>query len=177
MEDDAVDIVVRLMALAARTAPKSKGQDDIVTAHITGVQKDELAARIFELGDAKSMDFFKRDSVSVKQAHSVFLIGVRNTKPVGLNCGACGFKTCAKMLGTIDDGEDGTDFAGPSCVFKTLDLGIALGSAIKTAAMHNVDNRIMYTVGLAARSLGYIDCGVIIGIALSASGKNIFFDR
>lgn len=174
MEDDAVDIVVHLMALAARTAPKSNGQDDIVTAHITGRQKDELATMMFELGDAKSMDFFKRDSMSVKQAHSVFLIGVRNTKPLGLNCGACGFKTCAGMVGAI---ADENDFAGPSCVFKTLDMGIALGSAVKTAAMHNVDNRIMYTAGLAARTLRYIDCGVVMGIALSASGKNMFFDR
>ncbi|MCK5660355.1 MAG: hypothetical protein KAH86_03275 [Methanosarcinales archaeon] len=174
MEDDAVDIVVHLMALAARTAPKSRGEDDIVTNHITGREKDELASMMFELGDAKDMDFFKRDSISVKQAHSVFLIGVRNTKPVGLNCGACGFKTCAGMIGEIDDEND---FAGPSCVFKTLDMGIAIGSAVKTAAMHNVDNRIMYTAGLAARTLGYIDCGVVMGIALSASGKNMFFDR
>ena len=174
MEDDAIDIVAHLMALSARTAPKSKGEDDIVTAHITGRQKEELAAEMFELGEAKEMDFFKRDSASVKQAHSVFLIGVRNTKPVGLNCGACGFKTCAEMEDAIGDEND---FAGPSCVFKTLDMGIALGSAVKTAAMHNVDNRIMYTAGMAALTLGYIDCGVVMGIALSASGKNMFFDR
>ena len=58
-----------------------------------------------------------------------------------------------------------------------LDLGIALGSAVKTASMLNVDNRIMYTVGAAAKRLNLMDADIIIGVPLSVSGKNIFFDR
>ncbi|HCD38918.1 MAG TPA: hypothetical protein DEQ77_09445, partial [Candidatus Omnitrophica bacterium] len=67
---------------------------------------------------------------------------------------------------------------GPFCMFKLLDLGIALSSAAKTASSLNIDNRIMYRVGLAAYSLGLLeDCNPIIGLPLSATGKNIFFDR
>ena len=58
-----------------------------------------------------------------------------------------------------------------------MDLGIALGSAVKTAADLNIDNRMMYTIGSAAKALGLLDADVIIGIPLSVSGKNIFFDR
>jgi uncharacterized ferredoxin-like protein len=59
------------------------------------------------------------------------------------------------------------------------DLGIAIGSAVKTAQVHNADNRVMYSVGVAARSLGILpeECSVAYAIPLSATGKNIFFDR
>jgi uncharacterized ferredoxin-like protein len=59
------------------------------------------------------------------------------------------------------------------------DLGIAVGSAVKTAQIHNVDNRIMYSGGVAAHNLGLFskECTVVYAIPLSATGKNIFFDR
>ncbi|HIQ02925.1 MAG TPA: ferredoxin, partial [Desulfurococcales archaeon] len=62
-------------------------------------------------------------------------------------------------------------------VMALLNLGIALGSAVKTAGIHNVDNRIMYTIGYAAQRKGLMKADIIIGIPLSAKGKNIYFDR
>lgn len=72
-----------------------------------------------------------------------------------------------------------TFFAGPNCAIRMADLGIALGSAVKTAQIHNVDNRIMYSGGVAAIDLGLLgtDCTVAYAIPLSVTGKNIFFDR
>ena len=58
-----------------------------------------------------------------------------------------------------------------------LDLGIAIGSAVKTASMLNIDNRIMYSIGATAMKMKLMDADMIIGIPLSATGKNIFFDR
>jgi len=58
-----------------------------------------------------------------------------------------------------------------------MDLGIALGSAVKVASDMNVDNRMMFTIGAAAKALGMLDADVIIGIPLACSGKNIYFDR
>lgn len=70
------------------------------------------------------------------------------------------------------------DYCGPNCVIRMADLGIALGSAVKTASIHNVDNRIMYTAGVGALSLGWMEgCNVAYGIPLRASCKNIYFDR
>ena len=70
------------------------------------------------------------------------------------------------------------DFNGPNCIFKSLDLGIALGSAAKTASILNVDNRIMYRIGTAARRLKLMtEASVIMGIPISAKGKSIYFDR
>jgi uncharacterized ferredoxin-like protein len=63
-------------------------------------------------------------------------------------------------------------------MLKLLDLGIALGSAAKTAMDLNVDNRIMYRIGVAATRLGYLPgSSVVMGIPLSVKGKNIYFDR
>jgi uncharacterized ferredoxin-like protein len=58
-----------------------------------------------------------------------------------------------------------------------MDLGIALGSAAKTAGILNIDNRIMYTIGAAARKLKLLDSDIIIGFPLSVSGKSPYFDR
>jgi uncharacterized ferredoxin-like protein len=69
------------------------------------------------------------------------------------------------------------EFLGPWCAFRLLDMGIALGSAVKTASLLNVDNRIMYRIGTVARRVGLVDWDYVMGIPLSASGKNVFFDR
>jgi len=43
---------------------------------------------------------------------------------------------------------------------------------------HRIDNRIMFTIGKAASTLGMMpECKVIMGIPLSVSGKSPFFDR
>lgn len=69
------------------------------------------------------------------------------------------------------------DFSGPVCVIQAIDLGIAIGSAVKIASSLNADNRIMYTVGAAAKQLGFLDADIIMGIPISVSGKNPYFDR
>jgi uncharacterized ferredoxin-like protein len=56
-------------------------------------------------------------------------------------------------------------------------MGIALGSAVRTAGLLCADTRIMYRIGVAARRLGLIDADYVMGIPLSATGKNIYFDR
>jgi uncharacterized ferredoxin-like protein len=60
---------------------------------------------------------------------------------------------------------------------KLIDLGIAIGSAVKVASELNVDNRIMHSIGLAATKMGLLKADEIQGIPLSIKGKNIFFDR
>jgi len=99
----------------------------------------------------------------------------RKNRKIRLNCGACGYDSCADFIKA--EKKKGEDFTGPLCVFESLDLGIALGSATKLAASLNVDNRIMYTIGAAAKELKLLDADIIMGIPMSVSGKNIYFDR
>jgi uncharacterized ferredoxin-like protein len=41
----------------------------------------------------------------------------------------------------------------------------------------NIDNRIMYSAGAAAMTLGLLEADLIVVLPLSISEKNIFFDR
>jgi uncharacterized ferredoxin-like protein len=56
-------------------------------------------------------------------------------------------------------------------------MGIALGSAVKTASILNADNRDMYRAGVVARRMGLNEADFVLGIPLSATGESIYFDR
>lgn len=62
-------------------------------------------------------------------------------------------------------------------MYAGIDLGIAVSSAVSVAAMDKVDNRVMFSIGKAAAEMGYAENVLWLGIPLSVSGKNIFFDR
>jgi uncharacterized ferredoxin-like protein len=179
-EMDGVLALAKAMAVAARTAPKARGVDAIETLVVFGEDLDSLA-RVMEKHreGAEMNDTFKRDAGSVRQSHAVLLVGLKDLRPKKmdkpLNCGACGHGDCAGFLRA--DKREGEDFPGPVCMFQAMDLGIALCSACAVAARFHVDNRMMYTIGGPARKLGWMASQIIIGIPLSCTGKNIYFDR
>jgi uncharacterized ferredoxin-like protein len=180
IEKTAVTTVAGLMALAARTAPKGKGVDTILVRVLKDTEQKKLAARLARLGKERGIGFFLRDAKNLTAADGCILIGARGRTAVGLDCGACGYDTCAAMAAACSHEKNPVlPFAGPNCIIRMTDLGIAIGSAVKTAQIHNVDNRIMYSGGVAAMDLGLFDedCTVAYAIPLSATGKNIFFDR
>ena len=167
-------VVADLMAIAARTAPKSAGQDFVVTHIIEGDDVKMLAQKMVEYGQRIGKEAgFARDGMNVGDSDAVVLIGLKEANPVNLDCGACGAEACTGLLVNSHEGE----FRGPQCAFRLLDMGIALGSAVKTASLLNVDNRIMYRAGVVARDMGLIDADFVMGIPLSATGKSIYFDR
>lgn len=163
--------VAELMAISARTAPKAAGKDFVVTEIIEGDDLEKLAEKMVEFGERTGKKDFDRDGANVRNSAAVVLIGIKDAKTTGLNCGACGFDKCLKP--NTHEGE----FKGPQCAYRLLDMGIALGSAVKTASLLNVDNRIMYRVGVVAREMDLIDADYVVGIPLSATGKSIYFDR
>ena len=171
--DDAIKLVADLMALSARTAPKTAGKDFIVTAVITGERLKVLGEEMARYGAEAGKKNFDRDGKNPSDSSAVLLIGLKGAKTAGLNCGACGFDRCVDLPAA----HGGPEFFGPYCAWRLMDLGIAMGSAAKTASIHNVDNRIMYRIGVLARKMGLIDADVAVGIPLSATGKSLFFDR
>lgn len=176
-EREAVLEVARLMAISARTAPKARGLDSTKTLILYGEELETLA-RAMEAryaDDPERLSFFKRNADDVRKSMAVLLIGVtgepkRVEQP--LNCGACG-KSCPVILKA--EKKDTGDARGPMCHFQSMDLGIALGSAVKAASDYNVDNRLMYSIGAAARRLKLMEADLVIGIPLSVSGKNVYF--
>jgi uncharacterized ferredoxin-like protein len=179
-ELQAVETVASLMALSARTAPKAKGVDTIVVRVLKGNDLKKLSSAMEAYGKKNNIGFFIRDSKNVAASLACVVIGVQGSVPVGVNCGACGYLTCDGMVkGRKNKSRKATAFSGPNCAIRMTDLGIAAGSAAKTAGIHNADNRIMYSAGVAALGLGFVgkNCTAAFGIPLSAAGKNIFFDR
>lgn len=142
-EDEALLTIAKLMIVAARTAPKARGEDKIKAAIVTGKEKDELANMMEETGRI-------RDSKNVRDSGAVVLLGVDFGSPT----------------------EKWINFQA-----KLIDLGIALGSAVKVASKLNVDNRIMASIGRVAKKMELLKADEIQGIPLSIKGKNIFFDR
>ena len=175
-EEKGIIEVGQLMLISAKTAPKAAGIDDTLAAIVYGKEKEDLISEMEKLAEERDSSKFKRDATNVRDSSAVVLIGVRGIKSLGLNCGGCGYSTCTEF--EESEKEMGLDFIGPNCVFKLLDLGIALGSAAKTASILNVDNRIMYRIGTAAKRLNLLpEANIIMGIPLSSGSKNIYFDR
>lgn len=136
-------------------------------------EKDSIADEMDKIAEKRKIEGFRRDGKSVRDSVAVILVGVRGGKSIGLSCGSCGYKSCERF----NEIESSDDFTGPTCIFEALDLGIALGSSVKTAGTLNVDNRIMYRVGTVAFKLKLLpEATLIMGIPVSAKGKSIYFD-
>jgi uncharacterized ferredoxin-like protein len=171
---EGLKLAAELMAISARTAPKSYGKDFVQIKILQGESVHGLAEAMVRFGGETGKENFNRDGENVGNSPVVLLVGIKEAKPVGLDCGGCGFSSCKELLkASPAEGE----FRGFQCALRLLDLGIALGSAVKTASLLNVDNRIMYRVGAVARRMGFCDWDLAMGIPLSATGKSIYFDR
>ncbi|MGC8911476.1 MAG: ferredoxin domain-containing protein [Nitrososphaeria archaeon] len=166
--------IAKELAATARTAPKARGIDDIIIEILSDQEREEVARKLEELASERNVWWFKRDADNVRNSSAVIVFGVKGSRPRELNCGACGYKDCAEFSKVE---RRGGDFVGPNCVYPLIDLGIALGSAVKLASILGIDNRIMYTVGLAVKKLNLVDADLVLGLPLSATGKSIYFDR
>jgi uncharacterized ferredoxin-like protein len=128
-----------LMVVSARTAPKSGGVDDILTAIVYGAEVGALAADMEKLAVERKIERWSKQAQEIKGSEAFVLIGVRGAKRYVTNCGACGYKSCDDFEKA--EKKPGQDFEGPTCIFIAQDLGIAVCSAVKTASLLNVDNR------------------------------------
>ncbi len=166
IEEKGLEQVAALMCVAARSAPKAKGVDNIKTAIFEGEAKEIICKEMENIMNITNDNNFLRDANNLRQSPLVVLIGTKCV-PLGLNCRMCRENCDAAKNGKV------------VCGFNLIDLGIAVGSAVSVAADLRVDNRIMFRVGIAARRLQLLgeEVKIILGIPLSVSGKNIFFDR
>ena len=166
-----IETVTELMEIAAITAPKTRGQDYVVVKTLEGEDLKRIHDWMVQYAEKQKIPGFARDGKNILASRALVLIGIKDAAVADLNCAACGFEACL-VINTVEG-----EFQGPQCALRILDMGIALGSAVKTASMLNVDNRIMYRAGVAARQTGLIDADFVMGIPISVSGKSIYFDR
>lgn len=154
------------MLTAIRTAPKGKGADIIEAAILEGEDIKKLSDKMLELHSRTGRPVYLRDGNNILSAEAVIIIG-SPVRPLGLNCGHCGFPTCAGKPAQVP------------CYFNAADIGIAIGSAVSRAADLRLDTRVMYSAGMAAQELGILgpEVRMVLAVPVSASSKNPFFDR
>lgn len=186
---ETVVAVAKLMAAAAITAPKSGGQlflqgkpnfmetvivDDAAT-------RGRIAEWLRARGKERRESIWFRDAEVAEAVDAILFVGLApNWYPPNYDCGACGYATCAEFLHETKDLRADSaelEFAGPTCNLRDIDLGIAVGSAAKTASLHSIDCRCQTRAVVAARRLGIITAHVGVALSLSMTHKAIGFDR
>ena len=164
------DRAAQAMMVAARTAPKAKGKDNLSIVRVDYEGRLLIARHMRKMvEEQRAASFFLRDAANLEESDALVLIGTR-IRPMRLrDCGLCGLETC----------ENKERYEQVPCAFNTGDLGIATGSAVSRAADLRVDNRVMFSVGMAVLDLGIMgdDIRIINAIPLSITGKNIYMDR
>ncbi len=169
LKKETIREVAKQMMIAARTAPKGRGIDNLSIALLEPEAIEKIAKCMEEIDAEMDFPAFSRDAKNLRKADACIILGTK-IKSVGLKkCGMCGYKNCAEK----------EKHPNHPCVFNTTDLGVALGSAVSVAMDHRVDNRIFYTAGQAVLDLKLLgeEVKIAYAIPLSASSKNIFFDR
>ena len=186
---DSIRHVAKLCAVAAMTAPKSGGQlflkggtpfiETVVIEDRATLKK--LADWLRVKGDKHKEAIWYRDADAAEKLDIVLFIGLCGWYPPQYDCGACGYATCAEFMQARPDYKSETssewEFAGPICQLRCIDLGIAVGSAAKTASLNNVDTRCQTRIAAAARHLKIIQADLAVALSMSVSHKNIFFDK
>src|SRR5439155_18272452 len=185
---DTVRQVAKLMAAAAITAPKSGGQLFLQGKHLfveTVIVDDHdelvrLATWMRARGKERRETIWFRDADVAEAVDAVLFVGLADWYPPNYDCGACGYATCAEFMRATNGlrAESGElEFLGPQCNLRDIDLGIAVGSAAKTASIHSIDCRCQTRVAVAARKLGVIRADIAVALSLSMTHKAIGFDR
>lgn len=186
---DAVRQVAKLMAAAAITAPKSGGQlflagkQNFMETVIVETPDDRhrLAEWLRARGKERREQIWFRDAEVADAVDAILFVGLLpEWYPPNYDCGACGYATCAEFLHftkPLRDDSAELEFAGTVCNLRDIDLGIAVGSAAKTASIHSVDCRCQTRVAVAARKLGVIRADHAVALSLSVTHKAIGFDR
>lgn len=185
---ESVRHVAKLCAVAAMTAPKSGGQlflkgatpfiETVIVEEKPALKK--LADWLRAQGDKHKEVIWYRDADTAEKLDVVLFIGLCGWYPPQYDCGACGYATCAEFLQAKPQHQSGSEawqFSGPVCQLRALDLGIAVGSAAKTASLNNIDTRCQTRIAAAARHLKIIKADLAVALSMSVSHKNIFFDK
>ena len=92
LEEEAVRYTAARMCAAARTAPKGNGVDNILTAVLTGRDKEALADKMDEIGardfgKERAAAWYGRDAANIRAAQAVVLIGARESYRGVPHCG------------------------------------------------------------------------------------------
>lgn len=171
-EKELIDVALKQAGISmmarAKTAPKAKG---IEALEYILLEKEDFAPLIEETKKQAyeyDIPFFIRDAKNLETSDLLLLIGCIDEPRNVPNCGFCGYKDC----------EENRSGRG-NCIYPSIDLGIAVGSALSLGQTLGVDSRVMMTLGKAAMNLDLFEKPVraVIALPLSMTKKSLYFDR
>ncbi len=166
--ENGIDIAAKLMLMDAITAPKGVGRDDIIVKIVKNSKDiEKILNKAKQLSDETKFSFYQRDAANCRRSSHIILIGYKIFYH-GFDCKFCGFQNCQEC-----------EKNGGMCAISITDAGIAIGSLVKLASILGIDNRVMLSIGQAAKEIGFFKekIGGAYGIPFSVSTKNPFFDR
>ncbi len=160
--DVETDIVAKLMAISAVNTKRKNMPTNLEVSILDEAEKEILVEEMFQMAEQYDDEIYSQMGESIRDANNLILVGLDDDSTLGLNCQACGFSGCEE-LSIIEKKEI---FEGPNCVFRTLDLGIAIGSVLRTANIHNVKTEVMIKGGLAGKKIGLSISRIVLAIPI-----------
>jgi hypothetical protein len=103
---------------------------------------------------------------------------------MGFDCGACGFKTCREAVISCQNrlNETGGEpwgwlVKGPSCIWRLVELGIAIDWAAAAVHMYNVESRVAMVPATAFMRMGYMeDCTMVVVVPIGPCKERWYFN-
>lgn len=166
------DIIVRLIATAAKNSPKALDESFLEISVLDEAEKEMLVEEMYQLADGRGDEIYTAKGEDLENSDSVILIGLNEHPGIGIDCRACGYESCESM----ENSENEKDiFEGPNCIFRLIDIGISLGYALQNASKNDVDAKIMIKGGMAAKNLGLSTSKICLAVAMmSPDGRGLF---
>ena len=171
--------VARFCAAAAFTEPAAKGDPAwgnnapyVETKFLDDPQMLlRLADWMKQYGREHRQPIWLQGAALIEQLDAVLFVGLKNGSAPMLDCGACGFATCAEFVEAtrqrLAAHEETFDFGGPQCTLRGITLGIAIASTIEVARLHGLATHCDTRIAIAARELGLIEAEAAIAIAMT----------
>ena len=88
IKDAVLKDVAELMCVAARTAPKTRGRDNLVISILGKSDKKKVIIKMKQIAKRDSRPSCERDAGSIKNIDYIVVIGTKK-ETLGLNCGFC----------------------------------------------------------------------------------------
>jgi len=103
---------------------------------------------------------------------------------MGFDCGACGFKTCREAVINCQNrlNETGGEpwgwlMKGPSCIWRLVELGIAMDWSAAAVHRYNVESRVAMVPGTAFLRMGYMeDCTLVVVVPIGPCKERWYFN-
>ena len=173
-------IIDEVLAPPEEMPEKSRAQE-ILEAGSTSPQRPSMPLLTTE----KALSGFAEVELGLaEQAALIDSTRCLKCNEIGLNCGACGFKTCREAVINYQNRLDETGgepwgwlMKGPTCIWRLTEYGIAVDWAAAAAHRNNVESRVAMIPGTAFLRMGYLpDCNVVVVVPLGPCKERWYFE-